>query len=68
VVSIDGAALAADAIAEDLIDKYRQFVRAIILGNGTPYFPPLAKPLGLRLTESRTVNSRVVYLRYQRIR
>jgi dihydrofolate reductase len=68
VVDIGGAGLAAGAIAEDLIDEYRQFVYPVVVGNGTPYFPPLAKPLDLRLVESRTVNSRVVYLRYQRIR
>ena len=40
--------LAAAAIAEDLIDEYRQFVNPVILGGGTPYFTPLAKPLDLR--------------------
>jgi dihydrofolate reductase len=68
VVAIGGAGLAAAAIAEDLIDEYRQFVNPVILGGGTPYFTPLAKPLDLRLTESRTFGSRVVYLRYQRTR
>jgi dihydrofolate reductase len=68
VVSIGGAGLAAEAIAEDLIDEYRQFVYPVILGRGTPYFPPLATPLDLRLAESQTLSSRVVYLRYQRIR
>jgi dihydrofolate reductase len=68
VVSIGGAGLAAAAIADDLIDEYRQFIYPVILGGGTPYFPPLAKLLDLRLVESRTFNSRVVYLRYQRTR
>jgi dihydrofolate reductase len=68
VVSIGGAGLAAAAIAEDLIDEYRQFVNPVILGGGTPYFTPLAKRLDLRLIESRTFSSRVVYLRYQRTR
>ncbi len=68
VLSIGGAGLAAAAIAQDLIDEYRQFVNPVILGGGTPYFTPLAKPLDLRLTESRTFNSGVVYLRYQRTR
>ena len=68
VVGIGGAGLAAAAIAEDLIDDYRLFVNPVILGGGTPYFIPLAKPLDLRLTESRTFSSRVVYLRYQRTR
>jgi dihydrofolate reductase len=67
-VGIGGANLAAAAIAEDLIDEYRLFVNPVILGGRTPYFPPLAKPLDLRVIESRTFNSRVVYLRYQRMR
>ena len=62
------AGLAAAAMAEDLIDEYRQFVNPIILGGGTPYFTPLAKPLGLRLTESLTFSAGVVYLRCQRTR
>ena len=33
---------------------------------GTPYFPPLAAPLGLRLIESRIFGSGVVSLRYRR--
>ena len=65
---VGGAGLAAAAIAEDLIDEYRQFVNPVILGGGTPYFTPLAKPLDLRLTESRTLSAGVVYLRYQRTR
>jgi dihydrofolate reductase len=68
VVSVAGAGLAAAAIAEDLIDEYRQFVRPIVLGGGTPYFPPLPKSLDLRLVESRSFDSGVVYLRYQRPR
>jgi dihydrofolate reductase len=68
VVSTGGAGLAAAAIGEDLIDEYRQFVYPVILGSGTPYLPPLAEPLDLRLTESRTLSSRVVYVRSQRMR
>lgn len=68
VVSLGGAGLAAAAVTEDLIDEYRQFVYPIVLGDGTPCFPPLAKPLDLRLVETQTFSSRVVYLRYQRTR
>ncbi|WP_329056356.1 dihydrofolate reductase family protein [Amycolatopsis sp. NBC_01488] len=68
VVSIAGATLAASAIAEDLVDEYRQFVHPLLLGGGTRYFPPLAAPRELRLAESRAVGSRVVYLRHQRTR
>lgn len=38
----------------------------VILGGGTPYFPPLDHRLGLGLRETRTFGSRVVYLRYWR--
>lgn len=55
--------------ARDLIDEYRQFVYPVVLGAGTPYFPPLAHSLDLRLTGFRTVSSRgVVYLRHLRTR
>jgi dihydrofolate reductase len=68
VVAMGGAGIAAAAIAEDLSDEYRLIVCPVVLGGGTPYFPPLATPLELRLTESRTFSSRVVYSRYQRTR
>ncbi len=68
VVAIGGAELAAAAITEDLIDEYRQFVNPIVLGSGTPYFPPLTRSLGLKLVESHTLSSRVVYLRFRRTR
>jgi dihydrofolate reductase len=68
VVAIGGARLAAAAIAEDLIDEYRLFVNPVMLGSGTPYFTPHARRFDLRLAESRTFGSRVIYLRYQRTR
>jgi len=68
VVSIGGPGLAAQAVAADLVDEYRRFVYPTVLGGGTPYFPPSATPLDLRLAETRAVGSRVVYLRHQRIR
>ncbi|WP_067825304.1 dihydrofolate reductase family protein [Nocardia inohanensis] len=68
VVAIAGAEIAAAAIAEDLIDEYCQFVYPVVLGSGTPYFPPLDRRLELRLVETRQVGAQVVYLRYQRAR
>ncbi|MBF6437578.1 dihydrofolate reductase family protein [Nocardia cyriacigeorgica] len=68
VVEIGGATLAAAAIAEDLIDEYRQFVYPIIVGAGTPYFPPRAEALELELVESRALSPRVAYLRHRRTR
>jgi dihydrofolate reductase len=52
----------------DLVDEYRQFVHPVVLGGGTPYFPPLPGQLSLELLETRTFGARVAYLRYRRIR
>ena len=66
VVSVGGAGLAATLIKLDLIDEYRLFVHPVVLGGGTPYFPPLDRAIELELLETRTFGSRVVYLRYRR--
>ena len=66
VVSVGGAGLASTLIKLDLIDEYRLFVIPVVLGVGTPYFPPLTASLDLRLLETRTFGSQVVYLRYRR--
>jgi dihydrofolate reductase len=68
VVSVGGAGLAATLIRLDLIDEYRLFVRPVVLGRGTTYFPPLDHAIELELLETRTFGSRVTYLRYRRSR
>ncbi len=68
VVSVGGAGLAATLIRLDLIDEYRLFVIPVVLGGGTPYFPPLDRGIELDLLETRTFGSRVTYLRYLRSR
>lgn len=68
VVSIGGASLAAAAMEEDLVDEFRMFVFPIVVGGGTPYFPSLAQKRDLRLVTTRTFESGVVYLRYERVR
>ena len=65
-VSVGGAGLASTLAKLDLIDEYRLFVSPVVLGGGTPYFPPLAERISLELVETRTFASRVVYLRYRR--
>lgn len=66
VVGVGGAGLAATLIKLDLIDEYRLFVIPVVLGGGTPYFPPVDRTIGLELLETRTFGSRVVHLRYRR--
>jgi dihydrofolate reductase len=58
--------LAAGLIERGLIDDYRLLVSPIVVGGGTPYFPPLHSPIDLELIETRTFDSPVVYLRYRR--
>ena len=67
-MSVGGAGLAGTLIKLDLIDEYRLFVIPVVLGGGTPYFPPLERAIELELLETRTFGSRVVYLRYLRSR
>jgi dihydrofolate reductase len=66
-MAVGGAALAASFMKLGLIDEYRPFVYPAIVGGGTPYFPPLDERINLRLIETRTFGSKVVYLRYQRV-
>ncbi len=50
-----------------LVDEARLFVNPVILGAGTPFLPPLEDRIGLKLLETRTFGSRVVYLRYETV-
>jgi dihydrofolate reductase len=64
-LSVGGAGLAATFVEPGLVDEYRLFVNPVIVGGGTPFFPPLEDRIGLDLVETRTFGSRVVYLRYR---
>ena len=65
-LAVGGAGLASTFIKLGLVDEYRMFVRPVVLGGGTPYFPALDERIDLELVETRTFGSRVVYLRYRR--
>jgi dihydrofolate reductase len=63
-LAVGGAGLAASAIEQGLVDEFRLFVNPVVVGGGTPFFPPLERQIDLELVETRTFGSRVVYLRY----
>jgi len=65
-IAVGGAGLAAELIRAGLVDEYRLFVYPVVLGAGTPYFPPLDEKIDLKLVETRDFGSRVTHLRYQR--
>ena len=64
-IAIGGATLAAEAAASGLIDEYRPRVYPVLVGGGIPYFPRDERRVDLELAETRTFNSKVVYLRYR---
>ncbi|MFE6924524.1 dihydrofolate reductase family protein [Nocardia sp. NPDC057663] len=63
VMEVGGASLAASLMPHGLIDEYQLFVCPVVLGGGTPMFPPLDQRVGLRLAETRHFNTAVL-LRY----
>ncbi len=63
-LEIGGPNLASTAMQLGLIDEYRLVVHPVVLGSGTRFFPALADKIDLRLVETRTLGSGVVYLRY----
>jgi dihydrofolate reductase len=64
-IAIGGATLAAEAAALDLIDEYRARVFPVLVGGGIPFFPQRERRVDLELIETRTLSSRVVYMRYR---
>ncbi len=64
-MGVGGATLAATLIKMGLVDEFHLLVHPVVLGGGTPYFPPLANKMDLHLVETRTFDSGVVYLRYR---
>ena len=67
-VSIGGAGLAAAAIELGLVDELRMFRVPVVVGGGTPFFPPVTEAVPLDLIDTRTFGSRVIYERYGRAR
>jgi dihydrofolate reductase len=64
-IAVNGAGLARACMELGLIDEWRLFVSPVLLGGGTPYFPPLDERINLELVDTETFGARVVYLRYR---
>jgi dihydrofolate reductase len=64
-MDVGGPTTASTFVQLGLIDEYRLFVHPVILGAGTPFFPALDHRLELKLVETRTFESGVVYVRYE---
>lgn len=67
-IGVGGPRFAHALIEHDLIDEFQRFVAPIVLGAGTPFFPPLARRLELELVETRTFANGTVLLHHRRVR
>jgi dihydrofolate reductase len=63
-LEVGGPTLAAEFIKRGLVDEYRLVIHPVVLGDGTPYFPRLERPIGLKLIETRVFGSGAVYQGY----
>jgi dihydrofolate reductase len=61
-IAVGGAELAAECMRRGLVDEFELFVAPVVLGGGTPYFPPDVH-IDLELAETRTFGE-TVHLRY----
>ena len=52
-LDVGGPTTAAPLLRAGLVDEVRLFVQPVILGAGTPFFPPFEDPVGLELLDSR---------------
>ena len=63
-LEVGGPTLAAQFIERGLVDEYHLVIHPVVLGEGTPYFPRLDRPIGLKLIDTRVFGSGVVYQSY----
>ncbi|CAM5550007.1 Dihydrofolate reductase OS=Streptomyces alboniger OX=132473 GN=CP975_32185 PE=4 SV=1 [Streptomyces alboniger] len=64
-IAIGGAALAAEAAAQGLIDEYRARTYPVLVGGGTPFFPRHEHQVNLELIKTYAFDAQVVYSRYR---
>ena len=66
-IVVGGPTLAAQFIERGLVDEYRLVVHPVVLGAGTPFFPPGVSRFDLRLIQSRAFASGAMYLGYEAV-
>jgi len=64
-IGVGGADLAAQLLADGLVDDFHLFVAPILLGAGTRFFPPLDRRFPLELVEQREFAGGLQFLRYE---
>jgi len=67
-LEVAGPNLAAQFIRRGLVDEYRMVVHPVLIGAGTPYFPPLDRQIDLEPVETHAFASGVVYHGYRVVR
>jgi dihydrofolate reductase len=65
-MSVSGANIAATFMQLDLIDVYQFYLQPVLLGEGIPLFSSPNATRNLRLVETHTFKSGVVFLHYRR--
>jgi len=65
-MSIGGAGIAAEFMRHDLIDEFHIYVHPVVIGAGTPLFPPSGPKIDMRLVGTRVFGNGVVLLHYRR--
>ena len=63
-ITVGGAELAAQAIAQDLVDECQVFLHPVAVGGGKPALPPGMR-VNLELLDQRRFESGVVFLHYK---
>ena len=67
-IHVGGPTLAAQFIERGLVDEYRLVVHPVVLGAGTPFFPPGVSQFDLRRTDTRAFASGAIFLGYEAVR
>jgi dihydrofolate reductase len=65
-LDVGGPTLASELVRHDRVDDYRVVVHPVILGGGTPFFPPLEAPVRLKPARLHRFGSGAVLLEYAR--